>query len=117
MQKSKNLIVITIGLVLIVLLGSILFTRDNYILITNDELNNILQTKEIEKVSIDDSYLYIITDSNAYKIAKDLVNLLNLNNIAIEVKKPYMFDKVLGSFGIFVVLLLGLCVILSLIHI
>ena len=111
MQKSKNLIVITIGLVLIVLLGSISFTRDNYILITNDELNNILQTKEIEKVSIDDSYLYIITDSNAYKIAKDLVNLLNLNNIAIEVKKPYMFDKVLGSFGIFVVLLLGLCVI------
>ena len=111
MQKSKNLIVIAIGLVLIILLGSILFTRDNYILITNDELNNILQTKEIEKVSIDDSYLYIITDSNAYKIAKDLVNLLNLNNIAIEVKKPYMFDKVLGSFGIFVVLLLGLCVI------
>ena len=111
MQKSKNLIVIAIGLVLIILLGSILFTRDNYILITNDELNNILQTKEIEKVSIDDSYLYIITDSNAYKIAKDLVNLLNLNNIAIEVKKPYMFDKVLGSFGIFVVLLLGLSVI------
>ena len=113
MQKSKNLVIIIVGFILIVLLGGILFTRDNNILITNVELDNILLTKEIQKASIDDSYLYIITDSNAYKIAKDLVDLKSLNSIAIEVKKPYMFDEVLGSIGIFVILLLGFAVLLS----
>lgn len=113
MQKSKNLVIIIVGFILIVLLGGILFTRDNNILITNVELDNILLTKEIQKVYIDDSYLYIITDSNAYKIAKDLVDLKSLNSIAIEVKKPYMFDEVLGSIGIFVILLLGFAVLLS----
>lgn len=113
MQKSKNLVIIIVGFILIVLLGGILFTRDNNILITNVELDNILSTKEIQKVSIDDSYLYIITDSNAYKIAKDLVDLKSLNSIAIEVKKPYIFDEVLGSIGIFVILLLGFAVLLS----
>lgn len=113
MQKSKNLVIIIVGFILIVLLGGILFTRDNNILITNVELDNILLTKEIQKVSIDDSYLYVITDSNAYKIAKDLVDLKSLNSIAIEVKKPYMFDEVLGSIGIFVILLLGFAVLLS----
>ncbi|RDU56748.1 AAA family ATPase [Helicobacter sp. MIT 99-5507] len=113
MQKSKNLVIIIVGLILIVLLGGILFTRDNNILITNDELNNILLTKEIQKVSIDDSYLYIITDSNAYKIAKDLVDLKSLDSIAIEVKKPFMFDRILASLGVFVILLLGFAVLLS----
>lgn len=113
MQKSKNLVIIIVGLILIVLLGGILFTRDNNILITNDELNNIILTKEIQKVSIDDSYLYIITDSNAYKIAKDLVDLKSLDSIAIEVKKPFMFDRILASLGVFVILLLGFAVLLS----
>ena len=113
MQKSKNLVIIIVGFILIILLGGILFTRDNNILITNVELDNILSTKEIQKVSIDDSYLYVITDSNAYKIAKDLVDLKSLNSIAIEVKKPYIFDEVLGNIGIFVILLLGFAVLLS----
>ncbi len=113
MQKSKNLFIIIIGFLLIILLGFILFTRDNNILITNNELNEILLDSNIKKVFIDDAYLYINTDSNRYKIAKDLVDLQKLNNVAIEVKKSYMFDEILGSVGIFVILFLGLAVLIS----
>lgn len=113
MQKSRNLFIITVGIILIILFGGVLFTRDNNILITNNELNNILLEKDIKKVFIDDRYLYISTDSNQYKIAKDLVDLKSLDSLAIEVKNSYMFYEILGSIGVFVILLLGFAVLIS----
>lgn len=113
MRKSRNLIIIAVGFILIILLGSILFVRDNNILITNDELTHILSTKEVKKISVDESYLYVLTDSNSYKIAKDLVDLKAMSNFAIEVKESYMLNEILGNIGIFIIALLGFAVLIS----
>ncbi|RDU62437.1 AAA family ATPase [Helicobacter sp. MIT 14-3879] len=113
MQKSKNIFIIIIGLALIIALSLILIFRDNSILIDINEFQNLISSNSINKMSIDNNYIYINANDKKYKIAKEIINLSELKNIAIEVKTNNSFNNILADIGIIIVVLLGIAVLFN----
>lgn len=113
MQKSRNIFIIIFGAIVIVLLSLVLVTRDDTIIIDNDEFSKIIKEDNIRHVTIDNNYIYIKANKEKYKIAKDLVDLKSIKNIVIEVNTHSSFDKILGTLGIIILILLGFAVLIN----
>ncbi len=113
MQKSKSLIFIVSGVILVAILSAILIMRDNTSIIDIDEFSRIVGQGGDLAVSIDENYIYL-SDSNAKrKIARALVDLGAYPNLIVSVKESNSFNNILSDIGLLVVLLLGIAVLLN----
>ena len=109
MQKSKNIIIIALGLVLIIILSIIMISKDRMISIGANDLNHVLNNES--SLSLDSNYLYIKTPKNKYKIARELIDIKSIDNYPIEIIDNFSLLDFIGYFGILVVLLLGIAVL------
>lgn len=109
MRKSKNLFIIIVGGILVILLSLVLFMRDNSIIVNRADFNNLLKSNH--NLLLDDKYIYIKANNKTYKIAKELVDLSNLDSVIVKVKDNNMLDSILNEIGILIVVLLGLAVL------
>lgn len=116
MQKSRNIFIIIFGVIVIALLSATLLMRDNTIIIDSDEFDKIITSDNVRRIIVDNSYAYINVNNERYKIAKDLIDLKNIKNIAIEVREHYSFDRILSGIGIIIIVLLGLIVLINAIY-
>lgn len=116
MQKSRNIFIIIFGVIIIGLLSLALIMRDNTIIIDSDEFDKIITSDNVRRIVVDNSYAYINANNERYKIAKDLIDLKNIKNVAIEVREHHSFDRILSGIGIIIIVLLGLIVLINAIY-
>lgn len=116
MQKSRNIFIIIFGIIIIGLLSLALIMRDNTIIIDSDEFDKIITSDNVRRIVVDNSYAYINVNNERYKIAKDLIDLKNIKNVAIEVREHHSFDRILSGIGIIIIVLLGLIVLINAIY-
>lgn len=116
MQKSRNIFIIIFGVIIIGLLSLALIMRNNTIIIDSDEFDKIITSDNVRRIVVDNSYAYINANNERYKIAKDLIDLKNIKNVAIEVREHYSFDRILSGIGIIIIVLLGLIVLINAIY-
>lgn len=116
MQKSRNIFIIIFGVIIIGLLSLALIMRDNTIIIDSDEFDKIITSDNVRRIVVDNSYAYINVNNERYKIAKDLIDLKNIKNVAIEVREHHSFDRILSGIGIIIIVLLGLIVLINAIY-
>lgn len=116
MQKSRNIFIIIFGVIIIGLLSLALIMRNNTIIIDSDEFDKIITSDNVRRIVVDNSYAYINANNERYKIAKDLIDLKNIKNVAIEVREHHSFDRILSGIGIIIIVLLGLIVLINAIY-
>lgn len=113
MQKSKSLIFIVSGVILVAILSAILIMRDNTSIIDIDEFSRIVGQSGDLAVSIDENYIYLSEGTQKRKIARALVDLGAYPNLIVSVKESNSFNNILSDIGLLVVLLLGIAVLLN----
>lgn len=113
MQKSKSLIFIVSGVILVAILSAILIMRDNTSIIDIDEFSRIVGQSGDLAVSIDENYIYLSEGIAKRKIARALVDLGAYPNLIVSVKESNSFNNILSDIGLLVVLLLGIAVLLN----
>lgn len=113
MQKSKSLIIIVSGVILVAILSAILILRDNTSIIDIDEFSRVVGQNGNLAVSIDENYIYLNEGVAKRKIARALVDLGAYPNLIVSVKENNSFNNILSDIGLLVVLLLGIAVLLN----
>ena len=113
MQKSKSLIFIVSGVILVAILSAVLIMRDNTSIIDIDEFSRIVGQSGDLAVSIDENYIYLSEGIAKRKIARALVDLGAYPNLIVSVKESNSFNNILSDIGLLVVLLLGIAVLLN----
>lgn len=113
MQKSKSLIIIVSGVILVAILSAILILRDNTSIIDIDEFSRIVGQSSDLAVSIDENYIYLNEGVAKRKIARAIVDLGAYPNLIVSVKENNSFNNILSDIGLLVVLLLGIAVLLN----
>lgn len=113
MQKSKSLIIIVSGVILVAILSAILIMRDNTSIIDIDEFSRIVGQNSDLTVSIDENYIYLNEGVAKRKIARAIVDLGAYPNLIVSVKENNSFNNILSDIGLLVVLLLGIAVLLN----
>lgn len=113
MQKSKSLIIIVSGVILVAILSAILILRDNTSIIDIDEFSRIVGQSSDLAVSIDENYIYLNEGVAKHKIARAIVDLGAYPNLIVSVKENNSFNNILSDIGLLVVLLLGIAVLLN----
>lgn len=111
MQKSKSLIFIVSGVILVAILSAILIMRDRTSIIDVEQFAQIAQ--RAQNLSVDENYIYLSEGKNQYKIARALVDLGAYPNLIVSVKESNSFNNILSDIGLLVVLLLGIAVLLN----
>lgn len=111
MQKSKSLIFIVSGVILVAILSAILIMRDRTSIIDMEQFAQMAQTAQ--NLSVDENYIYLSEGKNQYKIARALVDLGAYPNLIVSVKENNSFNNILSDIGLLVVLLLGIAVLLN----
>lgn len=111
MQKSKNLFIIVVGIILVIILSVILISRDRSSIIDIDEFNNLIKTQE--KISIDESYIYININNESKKIAREIIDLKDYPSLIVSVKDSHSFNEIVSDIGILIVVLLGIAVLIN----
>lgn len=111
MQKSKSLIFIVSGVILVAILSAILIMRDRTSIIDVEQFAQIAQ--RAQNLSVDENYIYLSEGKNNYKIARALVDLGAYPNLIVSVKESNSFNNILSDIGLLVVLLLGIAVLLN----
>lgn len=113
MQKSKSLIIIVSGVILVAILSAILILRDSTSIIDIDEFSRIVGQSSDLAVSIDENYIYLNEGVAKRKIARAIVDLGAYPNLIVSVKENNSFNNILSDIGLLVVLLLGIAVLLN----
>ena len=113
MQKSKSLIIIVSGVILVAILSAILILRDNTSIIDIDEFSRVVGQSSDLAVSIDENYIYLNEGVAKRKIARAIVDLGAYPNLIVSVKENNSFNNILSDIGLLVVLLLGIAVLLN----
>ena len=111
MQKSKSLIFIVSGVILVAILSAVLIMRDRTSIIDVEQFAQIAQ--RAQNLSVDENYIYLSEGKNNYKIARALVDLGAYPNLIVSVKESNSFNNILSDIGLLVVLLLGIAVLLN----
>ncbi|SQB97338.1 AAA family ATPase [Helicobacter fennelliae] len=93
MPKSKHLLVVIIGCIILLILSAVLVLRDSSQIVSADKFQKILQTNEINKVYIRGEYFYLESynkfgDEFFYRVPKSQINpnMPELAELPIEVK-------------------------------
>ncbi|GAD18663.1 AAA family ATPase [Helicobacter fennelliae] len=93
MPKSKHLLVVIIGCIILLILSAVLVLRDSSQIVSADKFQKILQTNEINKVYIRGEYFYLESynkfgDEFFYRVPKSQINpnMPKLAELPIEVK-------------------------------
>ena len=113
MQKSKSLIIIVSGVILVAILSAVLILRDNTSIIDIDEFSRIVGQKSDLNVSVDEHYIYLNDGIAKRKIARAIVDLGAYPNLIVSVKENNSFNNILSDIGLLVILLLGIAVLLN----
>jgi len=88
---NNNIKVILISLLLIVSILLFSFFKTETKHITKPKLQEILKTEKLEKVVVDEPYVYIDTTDNRYKIAKEAVDMdVLFNKSLVEYQEDSM---------------------------
>lgn len=99
--KKSKLNIILIFLVLLIVLLSIVYFKDDSRYITEREFNELVRADQIKRAHIEDGNLNFTYDGKRYKILIDIVNLKELSNHALITKEE---DS--GSGGISAILVI-----------
>ena len=99
--KKSKLNIILIFLVLLIVLLSIVYFKDDSRYITEREFSELVRTDQIKRAHIEDGTLSFVYDGKRYKILTDIVNLKELSNHALITKEE---DS--GSGGISAILVI-----------
>ncbi|WP_298705737.1 AAA family ATPase [uncultured Campylobacter sp.] len=99
--KKSKLNIILIFLVLLIVLLSIVYFKDDSRYITEREFSELVRKDQIKRAHIEDGTLSFIYDGKRYKILTDIVNLKELSNHALITKEE---DS--GSGGISAILVI-----------
>ncbi|MGX2981662.1 AAA family ATPase [Helicobacter sp. 23-1045] len=113
MQKSKSLIIIFCGVILVAILSAVLVLRDNTSIIDMEEFSRIVSDSQDFSVMIDESYIYLNDGAKKHKIARALVDLSAYPNLIVRVKNNSGFNNILSDIGILVIVLLGIAVLVN----
>ena len=113
MQKSKSLIIIFCGVILVAILSAVLVLRDNTNIIDMEEFSRIVSDSQDFSVMIDESYIYLNDGAKKHKIARALVDLSAYPNLIVRVKNNSGFNNILSDIGILVIVLLGIAVLVN----
>lgn len=85
--KKSKLNIILIFLVLLIVLLSIVYFKDDSRYITEREFNELVRADQIKRAHIEDGNLNFTYDGKRYKILIDIVNLKELSNHALITKE------------------------------
>ena len=85
--KKSKLNIILIFLVLLIVLLSIVYFKDDSRYITEREFSELVRTDQIKRAHIEDGTLSFVYDGKRYKILTDIVNLKELSNHALITKE------------------------------
>ena len=85
--KKSKLNIILIFLVLLIVLLSIVYFKDDSRYITEREFSELVRADQIKRAHIEDGTLSFIYDGKRYKILTDIVNLKELSNHALITKE------------------------------
>ena len=99
--KKSKLNIILIFLVLLIVLLSIVYFKDDSRYITEREFSELVRADQIKRAHIEDGTLSFVYDGKRYKILTDIVNLKELSNHALITKEE---DS--GSGGISAILVI-----------
>ncbi len=99
--KKSKLNIILIFLVLLIVLLSIVYFKDDSRYITEREFSELVRKDQIKRAHIEDGTLSFVYDGKRYKILTDIVNLKELSNHALITKEE---DS--GSGGISAILVI-----------
>ena len=99
--KKSKLNIILIFLVLLIVLLSIVYFKDDSRYITEREFSELVRKDQIKRAHIEDGTLSFVYDGKRYKILTDIVNLKELSNHALITKEE---DS--GSSGISAILVI-----------
>ena len=99
--KKSKLNIILIFLVLLIVLLSIVYFKDDSRYITEREFSELVRADQIKRAHIEDGNLNFTYDGKRYKILTDIVNLKELSNHALITKEE---DS--GSGGISAILVI-----------
>ena len=99
--KKSKLNIILIFLVLLIVLLSIVYFKDDSRYITEREFSELVRADQIKRAHIEDGNLNFTYDGKRYKILIDIVNLKELSNHALITKEE---DS--GSGGISAILVI-----------
>lgn len=113
MQKSKSLIIIISGVILVAILSAVLILRDNTNIIDIEEFSRITSNSQDFSVIIDERYIYLNDGAKKHKIARALVDLSAYPNLIVRVKNNSGFNNILSDIGILIIVLLGIAVLIN----
>ena len=99
--KKSKLNIILIFLVLLIVLLSIVYFKDDSRYITEREFSELVRADQIKRAHIEDGTLSFVYDGKRYKILTDIVNLKELSNHALISK-----EKDDGTSGISAILVI-----------
>ena len=85
--KKSKLNIILIFLVLLIVLLSIVYFKDDSRYITEREFSELVRADQIKRAHIEDGNLNFTYDGKRYKILTDIVNLKELSNHALITKE------------------------------
>ena len=85
--KKSKLNIILIFLVLLIVLLSIVYFKDDSRYITEREFSELVRKDQIKRAHIEDGTLSFVYDGKRYKILTDIVNLKELSNHALITKE------------------------------
>ena len=85
--KKSKLNIILIFLVLLIVLLSIVYFKDDSRYITEREFSELVRADQIKRAHIEDGTLSFVYDGKRYKILTDIVNLKELSNHALITKE------------------------------
>lgn len=85
--KKSKLNIILIFLVLLIVLLSIVYFKDDSRYITEREFSELVRKDQIKRAHIEDGTLGFVYDGKRYKILTDIVNLKELSNHALITKE------------------------------
>lgn len=113
MQKSKSLIIIFCGVILVAILSAVLVLRDNTSIIDMEEFSRIVSDSQDFSVMIDESYIYLNDGTKKHKIARALIDLSAYPNLIVRVKNSSGINNILSDIGILIIVLLGIAVLVN----
>ncbi len=99
--KKSKLNIILIFLVLLIVLLSIVYFKDDSRYITEREFSELVRKDQIKRAHIEDGNLNFTYDGKRYKILTDIVNLKELSNHALITKEE---DSGSGGIGAILVI-------------
>ncbi len=110
MPKSKHLLVVCVGIVILACLALVLVLRDDAKLIPASTLEAAIQKNAVKKAWIRDDYVYVqANDDKTYKALLPQINQDILKSIPIQKSSSYGIWLILG--GIFIVVFVAVYVI------